>query len=423
MRLKDGVPKRRSPTVSTPTARPAKEERSGSPGDVVLSLQRGAGNAAVLRLLARAAVETPPTATARKTLRLWSTGDDVSFLQSRLNRAPDVATHLAVDGIFGPKTLEGVREFQSEHPPLKVDGVVGPRTWEAVEAIPDEPEGEADSLARKIFLRGAEAYGEGRFAHAYDFFTRAYELEPRSGLLFSRAQALRRLGGRRAEAMALYEEYLSRPGATRTEDAEAALAELRGPGKTGEPVVDSAAARALFEQGAVEYERGRFAHAYDKFTMAYELEARSGLLFSRAQALRRLGGRRAEAMALYEEYLSRPGATRTEDAEAALAELRGPGKTGEPVVDSAAARALFEQGAVEYERGRFAHAYDKFTMAYELEARSGLLFSRAQALRRLGGRREEAIVLYEAHLARPDGTRKAEARLWIDELRHSGAAP
>ena len=324
MRLKDSVPERRSPTVSTPTVRPAKEERSGSPGDVVLGLQRGAGNAAVVRLLARAAVEAP-TAISRKTLRLWSTGDAVSFLQSRLNRAPDVTTHLVVDGIFGPKTLEAVREFQSEHPPLKVDGVVGPRTWEAVEAIPDEPKGEANSLARKIFLRGAEAYEKGRFAHAYDFFTRAYELEPRSGLLFSRAQALRRLGGRREEAMALYEEYLSRPGATRTEDAEAALAELRGPANTGDPVVDSAAARALFEQGAVEYEAGRFAHAYDKFTMAYELEARSGLLFSRAQALRRLGGRRQEAIALYEEHLARPDGTRKAEARLWIDELRHSG--------------------------------------------------------------------------------------------------
>ena len=44
----------------------------------------------------------------------------------------------------------------------------------------------------------------GKYGHAYDFFTRAGELADRAALLFFRAQALRRLGGRREEAIALY---------------------------------------------------------------------------------------------------------------------------------------------------------------------------------------------------------------------------
>jgi hypothetical protein len=51
------------------------------------------------------------------------------------------------------------------------------------------------------------------------------------------------------------------------------------------------------------------------------------------------------------------------------------------------------------------------------------VFSRAQSLRYLGGRREEAIALYEQYLGMEGGTRKADARMWAEELRYSGAAP
>jgi tetratricopeptide (TPR) repeat protein len=268
------------------------------------------------------AAPTAPATTDRKTLRFGSTGADVSYLQSRLNRAPEVTTHLAVDGIFGSKTRKAVRQFQQAHPPLKVDGVVGPLTWADVELVPDEPTGERPELAEKIFDRGAEEYDKGRYAHAYDFFTRAGELLPRAGIVFSRAQALRNLGGRREEAIALYEEYLGMEGGTRKAEAATHLAELRGPGKTGDETTDEATGKALFEKGAAHYDAGRFANAYDEFTKAGEILPRAGILFSRAQALRRLGGRRAEAIALYEEYLGMPEGTRKADARLWANELR-----------------------------------------------------------------------------------------------------
>jgi peptidoglycan hydrolase-like protein with peptidoglycan-binding domain len=390
----------------------------------VVALQRAVGNAAVAGLLQRAGTVAEPTTptTARKKVRYGSRGDDVYRLQSRLNRSTDVTEHLAVDGIFGPRTLAAVREFQAAHPPLEVDGVVGPLTWPVVEAVPDEP---ADDMpiAKKLFHRGAKSYEQGDFAHAYDFFTRAGEREDRAGLIFSRAQALRRLGGRREEAIALYEQYLATPDPTRKADAEANLAELRGAAKTGEEELDNANAKAAFTKGAGLYEQGDFAHAYDEFTKAYELAPRAGLIFSRAQALRRLGGRREEAITLYEQYLATKDGTRKADAESLLAELRGPAKTGEEELDNANAKAAFTKGAAHYEAGRFAHAYDEFTKAYELSPRAGLLFSRAQALRKLGGRRDEAIALYEQYLASADGTRKADAEFWRGELKHSGAAP
>ena len=91
--------------------------------------------------------------------------------------------------------------------------------------------------------------------------------------------------------------------------------------------------------------------------------------------------------------------------------------------DNEAARKLFMKGAAEYEKGQFGHAYDSFTQAYEISPRSGLVFSRAQALRKLGGRRDDAIPLYEQYLAIPDITRKQDAESALAELRPSAAAP
>lgn len=66
-----------------------------------------------------------------KTLRLGSQGEDVKRLQRELNRVfpgyPGPA--LVVDGDFGKRTEEDVKEFQRRsRRRLKVDGVVGPAT-------------------------------------------------------------------------------------------------------------------------------------------------------------------------------------------------------------------------------------------------------------------------------------------------------
>jgi hypothetical protein len=63
-------------------------------------------------------------------------------------------------------------------------------------------------------------------------------------------------------------------------------------------------------------------------------------------------------------------------------------------------------------------------MASELADRPSLLFSRAQALRKLGGREDEAKALYEAYLAAAsDGSRKEDAELMLELLRTHGAGP
>jgi tetratricopeptide (TPR) repeat protein len=384
----------------------------------VLGLQRHAGNRAVAALVARQPVATE---TGGK-LASGSTGAAVTDLQMRLNQLDEVKTELAVDGIYGPITTSAVRQFQSAHPPLKANGVADVDTQAAIaEAMTEDQE--PTEIARKLFALGAKAFDRHKYGHAYAFFTRAGELADRPGILFSRAQSLRKLGARREEAIALYEQYLATGQGTRDADAEAALAELRTPDKTGDEDIDNATAKGIFNRGAALFDAGDYAHAYDEFTRAGEVADRPGILFSRAQALRKLGGRREEAIALYEAYLARGDGTREKDAQAALLALRTPEKTGDSDVDNATAKGFFNKGASLFDAGDYAHAYDEFTRAGEVADRPGILFSRAQALRKLGGREEEAMALYQQYIDLGEGSRLADAEQMLELLRTHGAAP
>lgn len=61
-----------------------------------------------------------------------STGSAVNKLQSVLN---EHGYDLAVDGIFGPKTRDAVRDYQKKNG-LKLDGIVGKETWGSLLAQP-----------------------------------------------------------------------------------------------------------------------------------------------------------------------------------------------------------------------------------------------------------------------------------------------
>jgi lysozyme family protein len=98
------------------------------------------GAAAILRVLVEMVGQQPtdsvgvrnPTQHDRPIVRRGSRGEHVAELQMLL-RDGGVSPG-SVDGIFGAKTEEAVREFQ-EAMGLQVDGIVGPRTWDAL--IPD----------------------------------------------------------------------------------------------------------------------------------------------------------------------------------------------------------------------------------------------------------------------------------------------
>lgn len=61
-----------------------------------------------------------------ETIKNGSKGYDVKILQQTLNKLMNCG--LTVDGIFGAKTEQAVKKFQSQKG-LTVDGIVGPKTW------------------------------------------------------------------------------------------------------------------------------------------------------------------------------------------------------------------------------------------------------------------------------------------------------
>ncbi len=66
------------------------------------------------------------------TVKLGSTGAAVRAVQDQANfRNGRGGVTLTVDGIFGPKTQQWVRAFQSAEG-FTADGVVGPLTWQAL---------------------------------------------------------------------------------------------------------------------------------------------------------------------------------------------------------------------------------------------------------------------------------------------------
>ena len=84
------------------------------------------GNVDLNQIYGVAAVTSYPV--PARTLRKGNRGDDVKWLQQRLNV---YGAGLAVDGDFGPVTEAAVKEYQLRHG-LAVDGIVGPVTRRAL---------------------------------------------------------------------------------------------------------------------------------------------------------------------------------------------------------------------------------------------------------------------------------------------------
>ena len=85
-----------------------------------------------IELVNDAPIRDAPNSYPGYPLRQGSSGEDVVVLQAMLNRIgqnyPAIPRLAQVDGIFGPRTEEAVRVFQSVFG-LAVDGIVGRGTW------------------------------------------------------------------------------------------------------------------------------------------------------------------------------------------------------------------------------------------------------------------------------------------------------
>jgi tetratricopeptide (TPR) repeat protein len=380
----------------------------------LLRLQRRAGNRALGGVLARAAVEEAATM-----LQWGDHGAAVAWLQLHLDQIADVQTAVDVDWEFGPQTDRAVREFQRARG-LKVDGIVGPKTAAAIDEALAQAKEDA-TLARKVFTLGARAYSRNKFALAYDYFTRAEELYPQPAITFSRAQALRRMGGRGREAIALYEAYLASGETARRKDAQDFIAEVRGPDPSGDGKADGAAAEKIFREGEAAYGRQDYGRAYDAFTRTERLWELPELIFDRAQALHQLGGHEEEAIALYKQYLATPDPKRRADAEHWLAELEAR-PIGDRQADGATAERRFRAGEKAFNAHQYGFAASEFDAARRFLPLPEIVFSEAQALRAQGGTSAVALGLFEEYLATGQQRRRSDAEIFAAQLRVLGGA-
>jgi peptidoglycan hydrolase-like protein with peptidoglycan-binding domain len=84
------------------------------------------------------------------TISPGATGNTVRRLQRALRRTPDL--DLVVDGQFGPKTEDAVKQFQ-QGAGLVMDGVVGPLTWAALPdggPMPTLEEGASGNVVKSL---------------------------------------------------------------------------------------------------------------------------------------------------------------------------------------------------------------------------------------------------------------------------------
>jgi hypothetical protein len=107
--------------------------------DLATATRYAAGGGAALTVVARGAMVARGTAAAGAVLtrnlllaRPFLRGDDVSFVQQRLN-AKGASPQLKVDGVWGRKTDAALRAFQQQAG-LKVDGICGPKSHAALSA-------------------------------------------------------------------------------------------------------------------------------------------------------------------------------------------------------------------------------------------------------------------------------------------------
>lgn len=81
----------------------------------------------------------PSPEPSKPTLRKGSSGEYVTYLQSKLKQLGYDIGYYGIDGKFGTKTEEAVKMFQfANH--LSVDGIVGPKTWEMLDGENPKPE-------------------------------------------------------------------------------------------------------------------------------------------------------------------------------------------------------------------------------------------------------------------------------------------
>ncbi len=74
-----------------------------------------------------------PLFNSKRVLTEGASGDDVRYLQGVMKNKAGQFQIGTIDGWFGMKTAQAVRNVQRFFTPLAVDGVVGPQTWKVID--------------------------------------------------------------------------------------------------------------------------------------------------------------------------------------------------------------------------------------------------------------------------------------------------
>ena len=117
----------------------------------------------------------------------------------------------------------------------------------------------------KIYSQAEKAYTDGDYGHALDLLQECYGIVAYEQFKFDMAQCLRKLGGRRAETIKLYKEFIASGSgeARHQKEAKEYVVELSGPGSTGDETKDRAAGSALYTKAEDAWLAQDYAAAFD----------------------------------------------------------------------------------------------------------------------------------------------------------------
>lgn len=227
----------------------------------------------------------------------------------------------------------------------------------------DTSDKNAKRQARKALESARKAYLAGDFARSIASLQAAYALDPLTEILYNIAQACRE-AGLEAEALPLYESVLKHdPTPEQKEATEAKITELRPRIAEKE---SAAAVRALDDK--------QYTQASEGLKRAYALNPLPIYLYQLGQA-QRLAGRTDEAIASYEQFLSRsPSGDQPRDARKYLNRLR--------------AQKEDQKASDHFNRAEYVKAILIWDAAYKLDSRATYLFRKAEALYQAGQTRE-----------------------------------
>ena len=238
------------------------------------------------------------TAPSVVTLRSGARGDSVSTLQRALN---DRGASLRVDGVYGPATLQAVRDFQASSG-LAVDGVAGRRTWSALGTAPAAREAPSSStgtpvlrsgargddvrtLQKKLREHGATMTADGVFGGRTDRAVRAFQSSVglrADGVVGARTW--RALNGSQGSAV---------PTASETTAAQGGSGTSRGSAATGRSIDGDSAVAAAAAQVGAPYAWGKSSPStgFDCSGLTRYVYSSLGITLPRTAKAQALGGR------------------------------------------------------------------------------------------------------------------------------------